>query len=378
MRLFFFLSLFTFSFLTYSSSRAEPLETSSQHVFIFDYQTGNVIFDKNSREPIHPASMSKLMTVYMLFDALKKGNIKLTDTFHVNQKAWSMQGSKMYVELNSDIKVEDLIRGIIVQSGNDACVVVAEGLAGSEEAFAKQMNKVAKDIGLQDSNFVNASGWPDPAHLMSARDLGVLAYRLLTDFPEFYHYFSEREFTWHGIKQGNRNPLLYRANSGVDGLKTGHTEEAGFGVTTSAIRNNRRIIMVIHGLTSMQDRADEAGRVLDWAFRTTDNYKLATKGSPLAEIPVWLGQQKTISVAAAQDFIATLPIDQKSQISAKIHLDKIPVAPVAAGTIVGQLIIQAGQQQPISVPLVTINDSAALGAMGRLGYNLSHLFSGAN
>lgn len=357
---------------------AEPLQSASQHIYIVDYQTGTVIADKGGREKIHPASMSKLMTIYMLFDTLKKGNIKLTDTMHVSQKAWSTQGSKMFVEIDGNIKVEDLIRGIIIQSGNDACVVVAEGLAGSEEAFAEQMNRKAAEIGLEDSHFVNASGLPDANHLMSARDLAILARRLMDDFPEYYHYFSEKEFTYHGIKQGNRNPLLYRNGSGVDGLKTGHTEEAGFGLTASANRNGRRIIMVVHGLGNMQQRADEAGQVLDWAYRTTENYKLAAAGQALAESPVWLGADKTVPVGPLSDIIVTLQRDAKQSVTAKIKMDKEPEAPLKAGTHIGTLVLSAGNQEMLSVPIVTLKDISKLGPWGRFRANLSHLVLGAN
>jgi len=173
----------------------EPIATNAKHVYILDYQTGSVIYDKMGEERLFPASMSKLMTAYMLFDALKRGDLKLTDTFHVSEKAWSTQGSKMFVDINTDVAIEDLIRGIVIQSGNDACIVVAEGMAGSEEAFAERMNKKAKEIGLTDSNFVNASGWPDPNHRMTAKDLATLARRLIIDFPDFYHFYSELEFT---------------------------------------------------------------------------------------------------------------------------------------------------------------------------------------
>jgi serine-type D-Ala-D-Ala carboxypeptidase (penicillin-binding protein 5/6) len=219
-----------------SVAMAEPIATNAKHLYIVDFQTGSVLYDKMAEEQLGPASMSKLMTVYMLFDALKRGDVKLSDTFHVSEKAWAMQGSKMFVDIDSDVKVEDLLRGILIQSGNDACIVVAEGLAGSEEAFAERMNKKAKEIGLTGSNFTNSTGWPDPNHYMTAKDIEVLSEHLIRDFPEYYPYFSEKEFTWHGIKQGNRNPLLYRTGSGVDGLKTGHTEEAGFGVSASAVR----------------------------------------------------------------------------------------------------------------------------------------------
>ena len=243
--------------------------------------------------------------------------MKLTDTFHVSQKAWAIQGSKMFVDIDSDVKVEDLIRGMIIQSGNDACVVVAEGLAGSEEAFAERMNEKAKEIGLTGSNFRNSTGWPDPNHYMTAKDIAVLVTRLIRDFPEYYHYFAEKEFTWHGIKQGNRNPLLYRTGSGVDGLKTGHTEEAGFGLTASAVRDGRRIVMVVHGLTGMQERADEAGQLLDWAFRETGNYTVATKGAVLAEAPVEYGETKTVPLTVAQDLVLTLPKADREKVTAK-------------------------------------------------------------
>src|SRR5688572_10270812 len=286
---------------------AEPIATNAEHVYIEDFQTGSVLYDKAADERLGPASMSKLMTVYMLFDGLKRGDVKLTDTFHVSEKAWAMQGSKMFVDIDSDVPVEDLIRGILIQSGNDACIVVAEGLAGSEEEFAARMNKKAKEIGLTGSNFTNSTGWRDPNHYMTAKDIAVLSDRLIRDFPDYYPYFAEREFTWHGIKQGNRNPLLYRSGSGVDGLKTGHTEEAGFGIAASAVRDGRRIIMVVHGLTGMQERADEAGQLLDWAFRETGNYTVASKGSVLADAPVEYGDSKTIPLTVSQDLLLTLP-----------------------------------------------------------------------
>ncbi|MBL9035103.1 MAG: D-alanyl-D-alanine carboxypeptidase, partial [Rhodospirillaceae bacterium] len=264
---------------------AEPLVTNAKHAYIVDFQTGSVIYDKMGEERLYPASMSKLMTAYMLFDALKRGDVKLDDTFHVSQKAWSTQGSKMFVDIDSDVRIEDLIRGMVIQSGNDACIVIAEGLAGTEEAFAERMNAKAKEIGLTGSNFRNSTGWPDPDHYMTAKDLATLAMRLIHDFPDYYHFYSEKEFTWHGIKQGNRNPLLYRAGSGVDGLKTGHTEEAGYGLTASAIRDGRRIVMVVQGLTGMQERADETGQLLDWAFRETGNFTVVSKGAILTEAP---------------------------------------------------------------------------------------------
>jgi len=355
---------------------AEPIATNAKHVYIVDFQTGAVLYDKMGEERLHPASMSKLMTAYMLFDALKRGDVKLTDTFHVSQRAWAMQGSKMFVDIDSDVKVEDLIRGMIIQSGNDACIVVAEGLAGSEEAFAERMNKKAKEIGLIDSNFVNSTGWPDENHYMTARDIATLSKRMIVDFPEYYPYFAEKEFTWHGIKQGNRNPLLYRTGSGVDGLKTGHTEEAGFGVSASAVRDGRRIIMVVHGLTDMQERADEAGQLLDWAFRETGNYTVASKGSVLAEAPVEYGESQNVPLTIAQNLVLTLPKADRQKVTAKAIVPTPIKAPIAAGQELGKLVVTAPNMPDFTYPLVAGQDVPEMGVSGRIFANLNRLVFG--
>ncbi len=355
----------------------DPPNTASDHVYIVDYNTGSVLFDKAGEEKLHPASMSKLMTLYMLFDAVKRGDVKLTDKFHVSKKAWSTQGSKMFVPIDGDIAVEDLIRGIIVQSGNDACVVVAEGLAGSEEAFAERMNKKAVELGLKNSHFVNASGLPDPTHLMTAQDLFFLAHHLFVDFPEFYHYFSEKEFVFNKIKQGNRNPLLYRPNTGVDGLKTGHTEEAGFGLTASAIRDGRRIFMVVHGMNSMQDRADEAGQLLDWAFRTFGDYTVAKKGTILAQANVWMGQQKTVPLTVDKDLLVTLPVSERDKVQVKAVYDGPIAAPIAAGQPIGELVMQVPGMPEFRSPLVAAVEVPQLGFGGRVVAMLQQMIFGA-
>jgi D-alanyl-D-alanine carboxypeptidase (penicillin-binding protein 5/6) len=355
---------------------AEPIATNAKHLYIVDFQTGSVLYDKMGEERLAPASMSKLMTVYMLFDALKRGDVKLTDTFHVSQKAWAMQGSKMFVDIDSDVKVEDLIRGMIIQSGNDACIVVAEGLAGSEEAFAERMNKKAKEIGLTGSNFTNSTGWPDPNHYMTAKDIEVLSERLIRDFPEYYPYFSEHEFTWHGIKQGNRNPLLYRTGSGVDGLKTGHTEDAGFGVSATAVRDGRRIIMVVHGLTGMQERADEAGQLLDWAFRETGNYTVASKGSVLADAPVEYGDNPAVPLTVSQDLVLTLPKGDREKVTAKAVVNTPIVAPIASGQEVGKLIVTVPNMPEFTYPLVAAKDVPEVGLGGRIMVNFKRMVFG--
>jgi len=371
------LSLFAAPLLA-PAALAEPVSTNAQHVYIKDFQTGAVIYDKMAEERLGPASMSKLMTVYMLFDALKRGDVKLTDTFHVSKKAWAMQGSKMFVDIDSDVTVEDLIRGMIIQSGNDACIVVAEGLAGSEEAFADRMNKKAVEIGLTGSHFTNATGWPDANHYMTAKDIEVLSERIFVDFPQYYPYFAEKEFTWHGIKQGNRNPLLYRDGSGVDGLKTGHTEEAGFGISVSAVREGRRIMMVVHGLTGMQERADEAGQLLDWAFRETGNYTVAAKGTVLAEAPVEYGDSEKVQLTVAKDLVLTLPRGDREKLAAKAVLATPVMAPLTAGQEVGKLVVTVPNMPEFSFPLVAAEDVPEMGFVGRIFTNLHRLIVGAS
>ncbi|MEM9899486.1 MAG: D-alanyl-D-alanine carboxypeptidase family protein, partial [Pseudomonadota bacterium] len=226
-----------------------PIETSSTHAIIYDFKTNTVLFDKNATKPTAPASMSKLMTIAIVFEKLKSGELSLDDMFSVSEKAWRKTGSKMWVRVDTEIAVKNLIRGAIIQSGNDACIVLAENIAGSEDAFVDLMNLKARQWGLNDSTFANATGWPDPGHKMSMHDLAKLATMIIEDYPEYFAIFSEREFTWEKIRQANRNPLL-GSFEGADGLKTGHTDEAGYGVVATAVRDGVRRIVVVNGLTS--------------------------------------------------------------------------------------------------------------------------------
>ncbi|MBV8653733.1 MAG: D-alanyl-D-alanine carboxypeptidase, partial [Alphaproteobacteria bacterium] len=249
------------------------IDTEARNAFIIDMKTGAVLLDKGADERIAPASMSKMMMYYTVFGYLKDGKAKLDDMLPVSEKAWRTQGSKMFVPLGGRVSIDDLLKGVIIQSGNDACIVLAEGLAGSEQAFVDQMNKKAQEIGLTGSHFANVDGLPDPEHYMTPRDLATLARHIIEDYPEYYKYESEKEFTYNGIKQGNRNPLLYK-DLGADGLKTGHTDEAGYCLTGSAVRENHRIIMVLAGLPTMKSRITESERLIDWAFREFGGYTL--------------------------------------------------------------------------------------------------------
>jgi D-alanyl-D-alanine carboxypeptidase (penicillin-binding protein 5/6) len=335
-----------------------------------------VLLDKNADERMPPASMSKIMTAYTVFSFLKSGKASLDDMLPVSERAWKTGGSKMFVMVGSQVRLEDLLRGMIIQSGNDACIVLAEGLAGSEEAFVDLMNKKAKELGLSNSHFANTTGLPDPEGYMTARDLATLARRMILDFPEYYHYDSEKEFTYNGIKQGNRNPLLYK-DLGADGMKTGHTEEAGYGLTASAVRENRRIIMVLAGLKTMKDRTQESERLIEWAFREFGGYTLFKAGDKVDEANTWLGVEPKVALTLTED--ATVSVLRRYRKDMKVsvnYTNPIP-APVRKGQKVGKLVVTVPEMQPQEFDLVAAEDVERLGALGRMGAAMSYLMFGA-
>jgi D-alanyl-D-alanine carboxypeptidase (penicillin-binding protein 5/6) len=355
---------------------AQTIETQARQAYIVDMKTGTVLLEKNADEVMPPSSMSKMMTVHMLFEKLQKGDVKLTDEFAVSERAWRIQGSKMFVPLGSRVKVEDLIRGIVIQSGNDACVVVAEGLAGTEEAFAEQMTKKGRELGLTKTVFKNASGWPHPEHVTTARELAMIAKHTIEAFPDYYKYYAELNYTFNGIKQGNRNPLLYKP-LGADGLKTGHTEAAGYGLTASVKRGERRIIMVVNGLPSMKARAQESETLIDWAFREWENYALFKNGETVQQAGVWLGDAKNVALAAGDDLVVTLPrrARQGMKVTA-VFQEPIP-APIQKGQTVGKLVVAAPGVQTKELPLIAAESVGQLGPAGRIGAAVSYLLFGA-
>jgi serine-type D-Ala-D-Ala carboxypeptidase (penicillin-binding protein 5/6) len=360
----------------FAAGTAAAVDTLAKQAIIADYQTGTVLFEKNADEPIHPASMSKLMTLDILFERLKKGQITLNDTFPVSERAWAHnEGSTMFVGINSQVRVEDLIRGIVVQSGNDACIVVAEGLSGTEEAFVEEMNKRAGELGLENSHFRNSHGLEDPNHKMTARDLLKLAEHIYREYPDYYHYFAEREFVFNGIKQQNRNLLVYK-NIGVDGLKTGHLSVSGFGVVISAQRDGRRIFVVLHGMDSMAQRSDESTNMVEWAFREFNNYTLAKTGQVLDEAPVWYGSEATVPLTVANDLVATLPRNGRDQAQVKVIFDGPIPAPIAQGQEVGKIVIEAPGYGKTEVPLVAAADVERQGFVGRAFSNLEYFLFG--
>ena len=352
------------------------VETTAREAYLFDATTGRVLLEKDADVSMPPASMSKIMTTYLVFERLQDGRLSLDDELLVSEKAWRKGGSKMYVEVGKMARVEDLLRGVIVQSGNDACIVLAEGLSGTEEAFAEEMTRKGREIGLTGSSFANSTGWPDPNQRMTARDLATLAQRIIADFPDYYHYYAETEFTYAEIRQTNRNPLLYRS-LGADGLKTGHTEEAGYGLTASAVQGDRRLILVLNGLGSRKARAEESARLIGWAFREYDNYALFKPGETVEEAPVWLGAAPFVPLVAGAGVTVTLSRKARRDMQVKVVYEGPIPAPIAPGQELARLVISAPGEDTVEVPLQAGAAVERLGVFGRARAALEYLVFGA-
>ena len=348
--------------------RAQTFDSNARSAWVYDVATGTVLMDKNADAPIPPASMSKLMTVYMLFEAVREGRVDLDTRFPVSSRAAGMKGSTMFLDERDRPTVDELIKGIIVLSGNDACVVVAEGLSGTEEAFAREMTARARDMGLTQTNLVNASGWPDPAHRMSAHDLGILAQRLITDFPELYKNFAIKEFAFDNralANTRNRNPLL-DLGIGADGLKTGHTQEAGYGLVGSAVQDGRRIIFVLSGLDTERARADEAERIVSWAFRQFSMRTVIPKGEKVAWAPVWLGVTQRVALTTEAGVNVLIPAGASSAVTAEAVFDGPVEAPIVAGQRLGDLVVNVPGSVQSRLPLVAAESVARAGFVGRV------------
>ncbi len=373
-------------FLTISgTAHSEPptFQTPAQQAILMDFDTGAVIYEKNADSQMFPASMTKLMTSILAFDELKAGRLTLDDTFNVSETAWRKGGSKMFVKVNSDVRIEDLLRGVIIQSGNDASIVIAEGIAGSEEAFAERMTERGRQIGLESTVFRNATGWPDPDHVTTARDLAKLARFLIREYPDFYSYYSEKEFTYgksldgKPITQGNRNPLLYKS-VGADGLKTGHTEASGYGLTASASREDRRLVMVINGLNSVRERSSESERLINWGFQVFDNYQLFKAGETVEDAKVWLGDAVTVPLVIEDDLTITIPKTARRNMKVRVIYESPVPAPVQAGTTIGLVEVTAPDIEPIVRPLKTTQSVGQLDFFGRITSAINFIIFGAS
>ncbi len=355
---------------------SHAVETEARNAILIDDVTGTVLYEKAADVAVPPSSMSKIMTVYMVFQRLAEGTLKLDDSFVVSEKAWRKGGSKMFVNIDDRVSVEDLLRGIVVQSGNDACIVVAEGLAGSEDVFAAEMTEVGRQIGLENSVFKNASGWPQEEHVMSVRDLAHLAHRTIHDFPQYYDYYAEANFTYADIEQPNRNPLLGRT-PGVDGLKTGHTDAGGYGLTVSAERDGRRLILVLNGLPGTRTRARESERLIEFGFREFRNYALFQKGESVIEADVWLGDSVTVPLVVEDGLTVTLPRKSRRKMAVTVKYESPVPAPLVKGTRVATLVVEAPGTPTLEVPLVAGIDVEKLGPFRRIGAAISYIVFGA-
>jgi len=351
-----------------------PMDTSAQWAFITDFNTGAELLNKSADAEMPPSSMTKLMTAYIVYSKLQSGTLRLDQTLPVSERAWRTQGSKMFVELGAQIQVESLIRGMIIQSGNDACIVLAEGIAGSEEQFVDMMNAQAKTLGLTHSVFRNCTGWPDPQHHMSVRDIATLARAIIKDFPEYYHYDSEKTFTYHGIVQYNRNPLVQRGLA--DGLKTGHTDAGGFGVVGSAEHNGRRVIMVLNGMPSAKARVEESIRLMSWSFANFENVQLFTASDIIETAPVYLGTAHTVPLVAGENLTLTMPRAWRQHAHIAVDYDSPIPAPITRGDVLGKLTISGQGVPQAEVKLLAGEDVGRLGIPGRAVAVMTHFLTG--
>ena len=358
-----------------SSSKILDIQTPAKQVIIYDHEVDEVLFEKNADQLMKPASMAKVMTSYIVFDRIKDKSLNMSDTFLVSDKAWRMGGSRSFLELNSNVTIKDLLLGLIVQSGNDAAVVLAEGVSGDEEAFAREMNRYAKTLGMKDTYFTNSTGWPHPDLQTTSRDLVMLTKRIIDDFPELYNLYKEKIFTYNKIKQSNRNPLLYTMN-GADGLKTGHTNESGYGLIGSVKRNDRRVTIVINGLNSKKKRRFESKRLFNIVFRETTLLSLFSNQKSLVEADVWLGKKNKVNLIASKPFKKIISPFELNKTKIKLEWMNPISAPITKGSVLGKIYINISGQQTFQEELISSEDVAKMSPLIRVKSILKFLLYG--
>ena len=358
-----------------SSSKILDIKTPAKQVIIYDHEVDEVLFEKNADQLMKPASMAKVMTSYIVFDRIKDKSLNMSDTFLVSDKAWRMGGSRSFLELNSNVTIKDLLLGLIVQSGNDAAVVLAEGVSGDEEAFAREMNRYAKTLGMKDTYFTNSTGWPHPDLQTTSRDLVILTKRIIDDFPELYKLYQEKIFTYNKIKQSNRNPLLYTMN-GADGLKTGHTNESGYGLIGSVKRNDRRVTIVINGLNSKKKRRFESKRLFNIVFRETALLSLFSNQKSLVEADVWLGKKNKVNLIASKPFKKIISPFELNKTKIKLEWMNPISAPITKGSVLGKIYINIPGQQTFQEELISSEDVAKMSPLIRVKSILKFLLYG--
>jgi D-alanyl-D-alanine carboxypeptidase (penicillin-binding protein 5/6) len=356
-----------------------PLDTVATHAIVIDFNTGAVLLTKDADTPSPPSSLTKLMTIYITFRQLKEGKLRLDQTFLISDHAWHMSGSRMFVQVGTNVTIEDLIRGIFVDSGNDAAVALAEGIGGTEDNFASMMNAQAAQLGMTQSHFLNASGWPADGHVMSVRDIATLSQHLIRDFPEYYHYAGEQSFTYNKITQQNRNPLV-TAGLG-DGLKTGHTSEGGYSLAGTTERDYRRVIVVLNGLPSWNSRVTESKRLMDWAFNSFEDVRLFAAGEQVTQAPVWLGEAPMVGLTVPQSTTVTMPMGWRNAVTVAVDYPSPVPAPILAGQAIGQITVTGPGIPPgqgsAGAQLVAMTDVGRLGLPGRALARLRHFITGA-
>jgi len=364
---------------------SSDVPTVAEYVFVTDFNSGRVLMAKQQDLPMKPASMAKIMTTYVVFDRIAEGSLALSDQFVVSEKAWKMGGSRSFLQAGRSYSLDELLHGVIVQSGNDAAVVIAEGISGSEENFVAEMNMTATKLGMKNTRFTNATGWPHPDLTTTAEDLGILATALIRDFPvetypDLYPIFGKKTYTLNKIKQGNRNPLLYgksAANSGVDGLKTGYTSESGYGLVASAERDGQRVIMVLNGMASKKERSSESRRLMDFIFREYRNYNFFASGEVIDQAEVWLGEARHVSLVLEEGVSKVLSRSERAKTELSVSWSGPVPAPVSKGQKIGELILKTDGQITDRLPLLAAEDVSQLGMLDRIGEALKYLIFGA-
>ena len=373
-KLLFFSFLVLLTFSKYSLS----MDTVAKQAIMIDPDTGQIILEKNADELMKPASMAKLMTIYIAFEKIKNKSISLDDKFIVSEKAWKKRGSRTFLEPGQTVSVEDLLRGVIVQSGNDAAIVLAEGISGTEDIFSDLMNSVARELKMKNTIFKNSTGWPDPLQNTSSRDLSILALNLIKKFPDLYKMFAEISFTYNGIKQGNRNPILYNnLVFGADGLKTGHTQESGYGLVASAKRDNLRFILVLNGMTSMRQRKQESSRLLNSAFREFKKLKIYNLNETVTKAKVFLGESDNISLIVKDEISLLLNSVEQREMKVKAKWEDPISAPVSKDTVLGTLTIEIPNKTVLSYPLYAGNNIQKQGFIKRIGSTIDYIIWGS-
>ncbi len=371
-----------FSFMTFGAaiSKAAEIDSSAEFAFVTDFGSGKVLMEKQPDALMKPASMAKIMTVYIAFERIADGSLSLDDTFLISEKAWRKGGSKTFVEVGKEVSVRDLLYGVVVQSGNDAAIAIAEGISGTEEGFAEEMNYVARKLGMENTVFRNSTGWPHLEQHTTARDLNILATALIREFPadkypELYPMFAEKDFTYNGIKQGNRNPLVY-GTQGADGLKTGHTAESGYGLVGSAHRDGQRVVMVLNGMKSMKQRSSESRRLIDLMFREFKLYRFYDKDQPVDRANVWLGTKNKIDLVLEEPLHLVMARSDRRKMKVSVNWNDPVPAPITAGQAIGTLVLELPSGKT-TYPLLAAENVDGLGMFDRVGEALKYLIFGA-